>query len=86
MSTLIVEICKIEQITEHIYADKLEICKLENLDWFCIVPKNEFKIGQLVLYIPIDSILPEKIESKIFGSDSKIKLEKRRVRSIKIRK
>ena len=86
MSTLKVEICRIEKIELHPFADKLEICKLENLDWFCIIPKNEFKISELALYIPIDSILPEELENKIFGKDSKIKLEKRRVRSIKLRK
>lgn len=86
MSSLTIKICQIEQIIEHPHADKLEICKLKNLDWFCIIPKNEFKIEQLVLYIPIDSILSEELEQKIFGKDPKIKLEKRRIRSIKIRK
>ncbi len=86
MSSLYIKICQIEKIIEHPNANKLEICKLKNLDWTCIVQKDSFKTRDLCLYIPIDSILSEELENKIFGKDSKIKLEKRRVRSIKLRK
>src|SRR3989304_4992858 len=41
--------------------------------------------GDLCLYIPRDSILPEELERKIFGENSKIKLDKHRVRTIKLR-
>lgn len=85
MSTLEVKIVTIEEINPHENADKLEICKLENLDWICVIQKNSFNVGDLCLYIPIDSILPEVLESKIFGSDSKIKLNKGRIRTIKLR-
>ena len=86
MSTLTVEICKIEDVTPHPNADRLEICKLENLDWNCVIGKDSFTVGDLALYFPIDSILPEKIESLIFGKDAKVKLDKHRVRTIKLRK
>ena len=85
MSTLTVEICKIEDVTPHPNADRLEICKLENLDWNCVIGKDSFTVGDLALYIPIDSILPEELENKIF-KDSKVKLDKHRIRTIKLRK
>lgn len=84
MSTLKVEILKIENIEKHPNADRLDIIQV--LGWNCIVQKDSFKIGDLCLYIPIDSILPEEVENKIFGLNSKIKLEKHRVRTIKLRK
>ena len=76
MSTLKVKIVKIDKIEPHPNADKLEICKMKDLDWYCVIPINTFKVGDLCLYIPIDSVLPEELEKKIFGSDSKIKLNK----------
>jgi len=83
MSTLKAEICKIEKIENHPNADRLEIVQVK--DWNCVVSKDTFLEGDLCLYIPIDSILPEELERKIFGEDSKIKLDKHRVRTIKLR-
>lgn len=84
MSTLKVEICKIEKLEDHTNADRLEIVLLKG--WSCVVQKGSFKQDDLCLYIPIDSILPEEVELKIFGNDSKIKLHKHRVQTIKLRK
>lgn len=83
MSSLIVEICKIEEILPHENADRLELATIKG--WICVIQKNSFNVGDLCLYIPIDSILPEELESKIFGTDSKIKLDKHRIRTIKLR-
>jgi len=83
MSTLIVEICKIDKIEVHPNADRLSIATVKG--WKCIVRKDEYKVGNHIVYIPIDSILPESLEKKIFGPDSKITLNKHRIRTIKIR-
>lgn len=73
----------IKRIEPHSNAEKLELA-------FCygfqlVVQKGRYKIGDKVVFAPIDSIIPENIESLVFGPDSKIKLEKSRVRQIKIR-
>lgn len=83
MSTLKVETFKIDQIFAHPNADKLEIAAI--LGWTCIVSKGQYERNDIAVYFPIDSILPQEIESKIFGPDAKIKLSKHRVRTIKIR-
>lgn len=83
MSTLKVEICKIEKVEIHPNAERLDIIQVK--DWNCVVQKDSFHEGDLCLYIPIDSILPEIVEMNIFGTDSKIKLDKHRVRTIKLR-
>ena len=83
MSTLKVEICKIEEALPHPNADRLDIVTIKG--WNCVTGKDSFTVGDLALYIPIDSVLPEELENKIF-KDSKIKLDKRRIRTIKLRK
>ncbi len=40
MSTLKVEICKIEKVENHPYADRLDIVTIKN--WNCIVSKDFF--------------------------------------------
>ena len=83
MSTLKAEICRIEKVETHPNADRLEIVQVK--DWNCVVSKNSFSEGDFCLYIPIDSILPEELEKKIFGESSKIKINKSRIRTIKLR-
>lgn len=84
MSELRVEVVKISGIEKVPDADRLELARIEG--WQCVVQKGTYKEGDLALYIPIDSILPQPLEEFIFPPGSKIKLEKHRVRSIKIRK
>lgn len=47
--------------------------------------KGQYSVGSKVVYIPIDSILPHKVEMLLFAPDAKIKLTKNRIRQIKIR-
>ena len=60
-------------------ADKIEVALLEGLSWECVVKKYEFKIGEKVVYIEIDSILPDKAEFEF------LRERKFRVRTIKLR-
>lgn len=83
-STFKVQLMSIDRIEEHPNADRLEIAHLKG--WQCIVRKGQYKPGDLVVYIPIDSIIPLELEEKIFGPDSKVKLNKHRVKTIKLRK
>lgn len=83
MSTFRVPLTTIRQINEHPNADSLVIAKI--YDWDVVVKKGDFNVGDEVLYIPVDSILSPELESKVFGPDSKIKLNKSRIRSIKLR-
>jgi len=71
------------EIFEHPNANALEYAKV--YDFNVIVRKGQYKVGDAVIYVPIDSILPLDLETKIFGPDSKIKLNKSRVKQIKIR-
>lgn len=60
-------------------ADKIEVAVVDG--WECVISKNDaFKAGDLVVYIEVDSIVPERPEFE-FLRDRKF-----RVRTIKLRK
>jgi len=82
MSELIVEVCKIEDVCTHPNADRLDIATVKG--WNCIVGREEFNPGDVCVYIPIDSILPEALEERLF-SGTQIKLKNHRIRTIKLR-
>lgn len=83
MSSLKVEIVTLDKIEAHPNADRLEIGWVSG--WQVVIPKGVFDVTTLCVYFPIDSILPEALEAKLFSPDSKIKLSKRRIKTIKIR-
>lgn len=59
MSSLIVEICKIESVESHPNADRLEIAHVKG--WQCVVPKGMYVPGDLCVYIPPDAILEGRV-------------------------
>lgn len=86
-----VEVVEVSTITKHPNADRLDCLTFNNYDWVVIAAKNEdgtsrYKPGDKVIYVPIDSVLAPKLEGFLFPPDSKIKLSKSRVKSIRIRK
>lgn len=83
MSTHRVEVVKIDEILPCPNADRLELAKIQG--WQVVTGKGNFQQGQLAAYIPVDSILPNSLEMRLFPPGSKITLKKGRVRSIKIR-
>lgn len=61
MSNLIVEVCSIEELKAHKGADRLEMARVKG--WWCVVPKDKYKVGDKVSYFPPDSIItPELAE------------------------
>lgn len=59
MSSLIVEVCEIKNIQPHPNADRLDIATVKG--WNCIVGRDNYKIGDLCVFFPPDSVLPEKL-------------------------
>jgi RNA ligase (TIGR02306 family) len=81
MSQIEVKVVRISEILPHGNADRLEIAKV--LGWNCIVQKGAFKKGDLCIYIPIDSVLPEKLAEDL-GVAQYLK-SRVRVRTVKLR-
>lgn len=59
MSSLIVEVCRIDNVQKHPNADKLDIATIKG--WNCVVGRNEYKPGDLVVFVPPDSVLPDTL-------------------------
>lgn len=69
---------KIEWIRPIEGADKIELCGV--LGWQCVIAKKEsFKVGDIVVYCEVDSVMPEKPEFE-FLRDRKF-----RVKTIKLK-
>jgi len=83
-STYKVPMTKILKINEHPNADRLEIATVYGFQ--VIVKKDTYSEGDEVLYVPIDSVLPQDIEDHLFPPEAKIKLHKHRIKQIRIRK
>lgn len=58
MSSLVVEVCEIESIRPHSNQEitELECAKIKG--WQVVVRKGKYKPGQLVVYVPPDSVMP----------------------------
>lgn len=63
MSSLICEVVKIKEIVPHGNADRLEIIKVKG--WQCVSSKGKYKLGDEVVYIPIDSLIPFELSEKL---------------------
>jgi RNA ligase (TIGR02306 family) len=82
-STYKVPFTTIVDITAHDKSDFLEFAWVYGFQ--VIVKKDSYKVGDQVIYVPIDSLLPKWLEDHLFPEGSKIKLHNHRVRQIKIR-
>lgn len=78
-----VPLTKILAINPHSNADRLALATVYGFQ--VIVSKDKYKVGDPIIYVPIDSILPTWLEAQLFPEGSKIKLSQSRVRQIKIR-
>lgn len=58
-------------------ADRIVVAQVDG--WECIIKKDEFAVGELIVYVEVDSILPERPEFE-FMRDRKF-----RVRTIRLR-
>lgn len=80
-----VTIEEIESVWDHPNADRLSMAKCKNLAFQFVTGKNQFKIGDKVLYFPIDSLLPPSICEKLNLSGKLSGKDKNRVKSMKLR-
>ena len=80
MSTLKVLITPILSVSPHPNADRLELAQV--LGWQCVTPKGHYQPGDLVVYIPVDSVLPEALSDRLGVTKY---LSKGRVRAAKLR-
>jgi RNA ligase (TIGR02306 family) len=86
MSEFKVAFTKIKELQPHPDPEttSLEIATVYGFN--VVVRKGVNNVGDFLLYIPVDSVLPEDFEGLIFGEGSKVKISNHRVRQIRLRK
>jgi len=85
MSKFAVEIRRISEVSHHPNADRLDIAKVDGLEFQFITGRDEYKQGDEVVYFPIDSILPDDIIARL-GLEGRLSgPEKNRVKTIRLR-
>lgn len=77
MSRKLATVERILEINDIPEADRIQTCKI--LGWQCVVEKNKYRVSQLVVYVQIDSILPERPEFEFLRKD------KFRIRTVRLR-
>ena len=65
MSSFKVSIERVGEIKPIDGADKIEIAVLESMSYQFVVGKGQFKAGDLGVYFPIDSVIPEDVLAAI---------------------
>lgn len=80
MSSLLVQVVRVGEITKHPNADTLSMTAVK--DWNCIIKTGQFQTGDLALYVPIESVLPDALVE-----EHKLEYLKNgaRVRTVKLR-
>ncbi len=80
MSSLIVEVCCIDEIVTHPAADKLDILTVKG--WNIVEKKGRFSKGQLCVFFPVDSILSVELSDRLNCTQY---LSKQRVKAARLR-
>lgn len=74
MSSTIVSTCRIDRVSPHPKADRLELAVVGG--WQCCVQRGKYRSGDLITYIPPDSVLPIDLADRLgvtrFLSDGRI--------------
>jgi len=80
MSTLIVEVVRVDAVNKHPNADKLELVTIKG--WQTVEGIGKCKVGDSFVYIPPDSVLPLELSDK---HGVTVHLSKQKVRPVKLR-
>ena len=85
MSTFVVAVRRISKVLPHGNADKLELAEVEGLAYQFVVPKGSVAVGDDVVYIPIDAVLPDALSLKLGVKNYLAGKDKNRVKTAKLR-
>ncbi len=85
MSSLMIDVFEIQKVEPHFNADRLDCVTITGFQ--VVTGKDQYKPGDKCIHIPVQTIISEELNEKLFPEGSKIKLNSdRRIRTIKIRK
>jgi RNA ligase (TIGR02306 family) len=85
MSIFAVSLERIARVWPHDNADRLAMAQLDSMSYQFVIVKDTYQVGDLVVYFPIDSVLPPQVITAI-GLEGKLSgAERNRVKTIKLR-
>lgn len=76
---------KISKIMDHPNADRLSLAQVESMTFMFVTLKNQFSVGDEVLYLPIDSLLPQEVLEKLNLVGKLSGPKKNRIKTLKLR-
>lgn len=85
MSIFKVSIEKIGKIYPHSNADKLDLAQVESMTFQFCVKKDEYKVGDLVVYFPIDSVIPPNLSGYTGITPYLAGKDKNRIKTVRLR-
>lgn len=85
MSFFGVTVHTIEEIYPHSNADKLELGKVSGLNFQFVMAKDNYAVGDKVLYFPIDSLIPTVLAEKMGLVGFNPKQETHRIKTVTLR-
>lgn len=85
MSLFKVEVLPISKIWAHPNADRLELAQVSGLSFQFCIKKDEFKVGNRVVYFPVDSVLPAALADHLGVRNFLSGTSHDRVKTVKLR-
>jgi len=85
MSTFAVSLERIATVWPHDNADRLAMAQLASMSYQFVIPKDTYQPGDLVVYFPIDSILPEPLIAALGLTGKLSGVEKNRIKTLRLR-
>ena len=85
MSTFAVTIRKLSRVWPHPNADRLELASVEGCEYQFVIPKDQYKQGDEVVFFPIDSVLPQGLIAKMGLAGKLAGKDKNRIKTVKLR-
>jgi len=84
LASFAVPVLRLDRVEPHPFADRLDLAVIGGYN--AIIGKDQFKAGDLVVYIPEDSVLPEDLIDKLNVRAYLSGAGKNRVKAMKLRK
>ena len=79
-----VKVCHLDEVSTHPHADRLDVARIGG--WQVVVGRGQHRVGEKVVYIPEQALVPEAIQ-KVIGVEGRLAgSRKNRVKAIRLRK
>lgn len=82
-SSLIVNVCEVKKVYPHKNADRLELAEIKG--WQTIIGKGQYKVGDIVVFIPPDTLVPGELADKLNIRNYLGGKDKTRVKTVRLR-